>query len=651
MIKKLLIANRGEIACRIMRTATAMGMSTVAVYSEADARALHVRKADEAVCIGPAAAAESYLNSAAILDAAKKTGAEAIHPGYGFLAENADFAEAVGKAGLIFVGPPAQAIRSMGAKDNAKAIMAAANVPIVPGYYGADQSVSRLTEEAKNIGFPVLLKAALGGGGKGMRIVRKAGELAAAIDSAKREARSAFGDDRLLIERYLTDTRHVELQIFADRHGHAVHLFERDCSLQRRHQKVVEEAPAPGMSPELRRKMGAAAIAAAQAVGYEGAGTIEFLLAPDRQFYFMEMNTRLQVEHPVSELITGQDFVEWQLRIADGEPLPLAQSEISLRGHAVEVRLYAEDPDNNFLPAPGAIAHLKWPDDEPCLRIETGVEAGDVVSPHYDPMIAKVISYGETRGEAIAGLVGALNKIEITGPGQNLRFLMHLLTAKPFVEGTANTAFVDGLTPEAFALSEAQRTQILAAAARYRFAADDDLQAAQARKSADPHSPWADASGWRLGGSQRRRLQLILEKVAYQVFGSPEPDGYALEIDGRKIEPAGTDRPQVVKSPGHLHVFGCGGPAVVEVYDPLQAAASASLSGSSFAAPMPGKITVVNVVAGQQVIAGDVLVVLEAMKMEHAIVAPVDGVVEQLFVSLDEQVEEATELLAMETAK
>ena len=648
MIKKLLIANRGEIACRIMRTGNRLGIATVAVYSEPDANALHVRTADEARLIGPASAVESYLNIDAVLSAAKATGADAVHPGYGFLAENADFADAVHAAGLIFVGPPAKAIRDMGAKDNAKALMAKANVPIIPGYYGANQSLEILTKEAADVGYPVLLKAALGGGGKGMRIVHSETALSAAIDSVKREATSSFGDDRLLIERYLTQTRHIEVQIFADTHGNAVHLFERDCSLQRRHQKVVEEAPAPGMTTELREQMGAAAIAAATAVAYEGAGTIEFLLAPDNSFYFMEMNTRLQVEHPVSEYITGLDFVEWQIRVANGEPLPLKQSQIKLKGHAVEVRLYAEEPENNFMPAPGIIEHLKWPTENKYCRIDSGVEEGDVVSPHYDPMIAKIICCGETRGQAIAALVDALTEIEIVGPGQNLGFLLKLLNAKPFVDGAANTSYVDGLSENDYALPNSQKRQALAIVAQNVIAVGAYESMERVMGSADPYSPWAECDGWRLGEHQNTSVRLALAGEVFQVTEHASATDLLYEIEGDKVVIDETATPRLIENGSEIIVFGLGGPVSISVFDPLDAAGSNDTQGNPFAAPMPGKITLVNVADGDQVEVGDVLVVLEAMKMEHSIRAPRDGLIATVHVSIGDQVDDGTDVLEME---
>ncbi len=648
MIKKLLIANRGEIACRIIRTANRMGIATVAVYSEADASAMHVRNADQAYLIGPAPAVDSYLNRTALLRAAKQSGSDAIHPGYGFLAENADFAQAVRDAGLVFIGPPTQAIRDMGAKDNAKALMHAAEVPIVPGYYGADQSTRRLTGEAEAMGFPVLLKAALGGGGKGMRIVPSKQTLRQAIDSAKREAQAAFADDRLLIERYLSNTRHIEVQVFADSHGHVVHLFERDCSLQRRHQKVIEEAPAPGLTSDLRERMGRAAIAAAKAVSYEGAGTIEFLLTADDQFYFMEMNTRLQVEHSVSELITGQDFVEWQLRIASGEKLPLKQSEIVMNGHAIEARIYAEVPENNFLPTPGLIEYLHWPRENAELRIDTGVEAGDWVSPHYDPMIAKMTSHGETRTTAINRLIDGLNTTGIIGPGQNLAFLIHLLNAKPFVDGTAHTSYIDAQPTEGFVISNHGKRLALAAAARYLANSDDHQTKKAGQSGSDPHSPWHEMAGWRLGRVAPRWLHLDCGGSRFEVVIKTDGEARWFDIDGQVIDEAAVTSAQIIQKAGSLYLFGFGGPIKVIRFDPLQAHNSADDTKNKFIAPMPGKITAVNIEVDDRVAKGDVVMVLEAMKMEHAITAPFDGIIREVCVQQDQQVDGGVVLLAMD---
>ncbi|HSK40851.1 MAG TPA: acetyl-CoA carboxylase biotin carboxylase subunit, partial [Arenibaculum sp.] len=443
MFSKILIANRGEIACRVIRTARHMGIRTVAVHSEADAGALHVDMADEAWLIGPPPARESYLRIDAILDVARRSGAEAIHPGYGFLSENAAFADACGQAGIVFVGPPADAIRAMGGKSEAKALMEPAGVPLVPGYHGAGQDPELLRREAEAIGFPLLIKASAGGGGKGMRVVAAAGEFDAQLAGARREAASAFGDERVLLEKYLTRPRHVEIQVFADRHGNCVYLFERDCSIQRRHQKVVEEAPAPALPPGTRQRMGEAAVAAARAIGYVGAGTVEFLLDEDGAFYFMEMNTRLQVEHPVTEMITGQDLVEWQFRVAAGEPLPVGQDDLAISGHAIEVRVYAEDPARDFLPQTGRLDHLAFPEPGPHVRIDAGVRAGDRISIHYDPMIAKLIVWDHDRPAAVRRLRAALGATQIAGLNANVGFLSAIAAHPAFLAADLDTRFIE----------------------------------------------------------------------------------------------------------------------------------------------------------------------------------------------------------------
>jgi len=522
MFSKILIANRGEIACRVMRTAKRLAIRTVAVYSDADEGALHVALADEAYPIGPAAARESYLSIEKILAAARASGAEAIHPGYGFLSENAEFAEACAEAGIVFIGPPAAAIRAMGSKSAAKALMEKAGVPLVPGYHGADQDAALLAKEAKKVGFPVLIKAASGGGGKGMRIVESAADFAAALASAKREAKASFGDDTVLIEKYLTRPRHIEMQIFADRHGNCVHLFERDCSVQRRHQKVVEEAPAPGMDVARRKAMGAAAIAAAKAVAYVGAGTIEFIAEGD-DLFFMEMNTRLQVEHPVTEMITGTDLVEWQLRIAAGEKLPKRQDELQISGHAIEVRLYAEDPTRDFLPATGTLHHLRVPEGDPHIRVDTGVREGDAISIHYDPMIAKLIAWGADRAAALRRLGAALDRYEIVGVTTNRDFLARLATAPDFAAGGVDTGIIarhrDALIPP----PAAAPPRIVAAAALSLLLDQAAASEAAAIASPDPYSPWHSRQGWRLNGDTYQDL-VFLDGSAARRRGRRDPE-------------------------------------------------------------------------------------------------------------------------------
>jgi 3-methylcrotonyl-CoA carboxylase alpha subunit len=669
VFQKILIANRGEIACRVMRTAARMGIATVAVYSDADADAPHVKMAGQSVHIGPSPAAESYLLADKILDAAKLTGAEAIHPGYGFLSENADFAEAVRDAGMIFIGPPTAAIRSMGAKDNAKAIMEAANVPVVPGYYGAEQSVERLAASAEEIGYPVLLKAAMGGGGKGMRVVERLDDLAEAAESARREGESSFGDGRLLIEKYLVKPRHVEVQVFADSLGNAVHLFERDCSLQRRHQKVIEEAPAPGLSDELRARMGASAVAAAQAVGYENAGTVEFLLDSDGGFYFMEMNTRLQVEHPVTEMITGQDLVEWQFRVADGSALPLTQDELTITGHAMEARLYAEDPDAGFLPAPGDIHHLTFPEPSMNVRIDTGVVAGQAVSSHYDPMIAKVIVWDTDRDAACQRMSAVLGAVEVVGPTVNRGFLKFLVDNEDFRAGQLDTGLIDRLDPGSFAMDTTPSKDALVCAGLWML----DQRAVQARaistRRGDPTTPWSMTDCWRVndvahqdlqfrwddnqsivsalpqGGGHLFKLRDGNDEVSCQVLGSVDRSGRVQAvIDGRGVSA------RVVCVNNDLTVFIDHRTYGIQLADPALLAADDDADAPMLAAPMPGKVVSVNVTAGDEVTAGTTLIVLEAMKMEHAIKAPMDGRVTAVHYGVGDQVDEGIDLLAFEEA-
>ena len=531
MFNKILIANRGEIACRVIKTARRLGIATVAVYSDADANARHVAMADEAVHIGPSAARESYLVADKIVAAAKQTGAQAIHPGYGFLSENAGFAEACAKAGIVFIGPPPAAIRAMGSKSEAKVLMEKAGVPLVPGYHGADQSLKVLQQAADKIGYPVLIKASAGGGGKGMKVAASAAEFKDALESAQREAKNAFGDDRVLIEKYLTQPRHIEAQIFGDSHGNLIHLFERDCSIQRRHQKVIEEAPAPGLSPERRAAIGKAAVEAGRAVGYVGAGTVEFI-AEGENFYFMEMNTRLQVEHPVTEAITGLDLVEWQIKVARGEKLPKAQDQLAIRGHAMEVRLYAEDPARDFLPQTGALHHLKFPDE---ARVDSGIRAGDAVSIHYDPMIAKIITHGSDRSEAIARLRQALAATEVGGLATNLDFLQAILRQKDFAAGKVDTGFIERHRAEL--LPEAQPLPVnalaLAALAVLRAGERD---AAEATPAGDPYSPWTRLPGWRVNRDAWSDLVLQHGEATLTVRAHYRGSDYALALPDGTVE-------------------------------------------------------------------------------------------------------------------
>jgi acetyl-CoA carboxylase biotin carboxylase subunit len=614
MISTLLIANRGEIACRVIRTARRMGVATVAVYSDADAGAAHVAMADRAVRIGPAPVRESYLLGDVILAAAKETGADAIHPGYGFLSENAEFAEACKKAGVIFVGPPADAIRAMGLKDRAKSLMAKAGVAVVPGYLGDDQAPAHLSKEADRIGYPVLIKAVAGGGGKGMRKVEASGEFAAALESAKRESKSSFGDDHVLIEKYVTRPRHIEVQVFADSHGSAVYLFERDCSLQRRHQKVVEEAPAPGMPEKMRAAMGEAAVKAALAVGYVGAGTVEFIadasegLKADR-FWFMEMNTRLQVEHPVTEAITGTDLVEWQLRVASGEKLPKAQKDLKIDGHAVEVRLYAEDPDNGFLPSIGTLERLRLPDD---VRVDSGVREGDAVTPYYDPMIAKVIAHDATREGAIAKLAEALSHAEIAGLRTNNAFLIRALHSKDFIAGDIDTGFIDRHLAELVPHNEPD-ADVLAAAAR--FVADE--------KKSESADPWNARDGFRLSGEARQGVEFVV-------------GGKRTLVHLEGLAPLGIHLLRLAN--GSVAAMRHGETFPLKQFDPFENAEHGGEAADRVVTPMPGKIIQVLVKAGDKVKRGQPLAMLEAMKMEHTLSAPADATVEAVDVSPGDQV-------------
>jgi acetyl-CoA carboxylase biotin carboxylase subunit len=613
MFRTLLIANRGEIACRIIRTARKMGIATVAVYSDADAGAAHVATADKAVRLGPPPARESYLRADLILAAAKETGADAIHPGYGFLSENAEFAESCAAAGVVFVGPPPDAIRAMGLKDRAKALMAKAGVAVVPGYLGDDQSLGTLSGESEKIGYPVLIKAVAGGGGKGMRKVERAEDFASALESAQREARSSFGDDRVLVEKYVTRPRHIEVQVFADNHGNAVYLFERDCSLQRRHQKVIEEAPAPGMPPKMRAAMGEAAVKAAKAVGYSGAGTVEFIadasdgLKADR-FWFMEMNTRLQVEHPVTEAITGYDLVEWQLRVAWGEELPARQKEIAIHGHAVEARLYAEDPANGFLPSIGTLERLSLPDD---VRVDSGVREGDTVTPFYDPMIAKVIAHDATREGAARKLAVALSHAKIAGPRTNNAFLIRALGSRDFLSGDIDTGFIERHIKELVPQVEPDEA-ILSAAAR--FVADDRPQT---------DDPWDARDGFRLSGASAQTVRFTT--------GAGRLNGAVpLGIEVLRLKN------------GDIAAMRSGETFVLHPYDPFESAESAGVASDRVATPMPGKIIQILVAPGDRVKKGQPLAVLEAMKMEHTLSAPADSTVESVDVAAGDQVNDGT---------
>ena len=617
MIESLLIANRGEIARRIIRTARRLGIRTIAVYSDADAHALFVREADRAVRIGPPAPKESYLDGARILAAARETDAEAIHPGYGFLSENAEFAEAVGKAGLIWVGAPPAAIRAMGLKDRAKEIMQKAGVPVTPGYLGADQSPEHLAREAAKIGYPVLIKAVAGGGGKGMRRVDQADAFDAALESCKREASAAFGDDHVLIEKYVEAPRHIEVQIFADGHGNVVHLFERDCSMQRRHQKVIEEAPAPGMDDATRASLTAAAVKAAKAVNYVGAGTVEFIadgsrgLSADR-IWFMEMNTRLQVEHPVTEMITGEDLVEWQLRVAAGETLPKKQSELTIQGWAMEARLYAENPSTGFLPSTGRLGHLKFPSD---IRIDTGVEEGDEVTPDYDPLLAKLIVHAPSRKEAAAKLASACRDVEVWPVKTNAGFLARAASHPDFVRGGIDTGFIAHHTASLVRPSEPPPAVIAAAAA--------------ALLPQDKTDPWVALTGFRVTGPVCTQVAV---EIAERIFlAEPMPGGVVVHVDGSDL----------LFLDGDVWAFSSPRP---------RSAGEAEASDGMVLAPMPGAVVLVDAAKGNKVKRGERLLVLQAMKMEYSLVAPFDGTVTDLTVSAGSQVKEGALLARIEKA-
>jgi 3-methylcrotonyl-CoA carboxylase alpha subunit len=669
MLTSVLIANRGEIACRIIRTARALGLRTVAVYSDADRDALHVQLADDAVRLGPASAAESYLNVDALLHAIRVTGAESVHPGYGFLAENADFAEAVETAGATWIGPPPAAIRAMGSKAAAKARMAEAGVPLVPGYHGDEQDPETLAAEAEKVGYPLLIKASAGGGGKGMRVVEHADAFADQLAGAKRESKASFGDDRVLLERYLQKPRHIEVQVFADAHGNAVHLHERDCSPQRRHQKVLEEAPAPGMTAEKRAEMGQAAVAAAQAIHYVGAGTVEFIAEGEpggESFYFMEMNTRLQVEHPVTEAITGQDLVAWQLRVAAGEPLPLGQDEIPLTGHAVEVRLYAEDPARDFLPATGPLTRLRLPEALPGVRVDAGVREGDTVTPHYDPMLAKLIAHGPDRPTALSRLMRGLAATRVGGCVSNLGFLYRLVDHPEMRAGPVDTGFI-ARESEALQAPRPLPEDALALAALAEAESRAREVRLEAEASSDPHSPWHAADGWRLNDDRHLDLAFLDGEAEHAVRLTFTRDGCRLafaggEVDARvlssRADGAACD---VTAEVGGRKLSACvlrEGERRTVLLGPeawrltrrgrLAGAGDADAPAGSLTAPMPGRIASVSVAAGQTVARGQNLMVLEAMKMEHAIRAPADGTVAQLHFAAGDQVSEGAELLVFE---
>jgi 3-methylcrotonyl-CoA carboxylase alpha subunit len=666
MFARVLIANRGEIACRVARTCRRMGVRSIAVYSEADANAMHVAIADDAVAIGPAPARESYLAIDKIIAAAKRAGAQAVHPGYGFLSENADFAQACADNDLVFIGPPVSAIRAMGSKSESKRLMAEAGVPLVPGYHGDDQSDSALATAAANIGFPVLAKASAGGGGKGMRVIAEAASLSGALEGARREALAAFGDDRLLIERYLERPRHVEVQVFADRHGNVIHLHDRDCSTQRRHQKVVEEAPAPGLAPEIRRAMGDAAIKAALAVGYVGAGTIEFLVG-DGRFYFIEMNTRLQVEHPVTEMITGLDLVEWQLRIAVGEVLPLKQRDVPAHGHAMEARLYAEDPERGFLPASGAIAQLRWPVLGDGERIDTGVREGDAIGAHYDPMIAKLIAWGVDRQTAARRLAGMLAGTVLAGTATNASFLYRLLGHPAFVKAEIDTGFIERWKHDLIVENAKIPQRILALGAAATILNQTIAAREKAMLGQDPHSPWLSGDGWRLNGTGGASVVLRLAESQLDARVSFAGRVWSVVIDAGEatelVEPQLRDAEFQATIGGKLHrihvvqvglkltIIEDGIHWRLEIEDVISAAEAVVSGHARIVSPMPGTIVRLLVGEGTNISRGSALIVVEAMKMEHAVVAPADGRVGRIHYRAGETVAEGAELMEFEADK
>ena len=654
IFSKVLIANRGEIACRVIRTCRRLGIATVAVYSDPDARSLHVRTADEAVRLGGSTAQESYLSIAKIIAAAKRSGAQAIHPGYGFLSENDDFAEACVEAGLVFIGPPASAIRAMGSKSAAKALMQKAGVPLTPGYHGVDQDPEFLLMQANAIGYPVLIKASAGGGGKGMRRVDDHSGFLMALASCKREAAASFGDDRVLIEKYIVRPRHIEIQVFADQHGQVISLFERDCSVQRRHQKVLEEAPAPGMTQARREEMGKAACDAARAVGYVGAGTVEFIADQSGGFHFMEMNTRLQVEHPVTEMITGLDLVEWQLRVAAGERLPVRQEELRIEGHAIEARIYAEDPANHFRPSTGKLIYLRMPAGSTHVRVDAGVEQGDQITSFYDPMIAKLIVWDQTRDLALERMRGALAHTYIAGVQTNVEFLQRIVESPSFRDANLDTALIERESKYIESSRGAPRPEILALAALAIVVRDVECDGT----AFDP-SPWAIRDGWRINGTLQRKIRLQAGEADFEVDVTYRGSDYLMRIGDREFEVSGRReedemvaimdgvrrRATVVEEHGAIHVFGDGQSWTLRWLDPLASAAAEGAREGSLRAPIPGRVTSLLVENGASVEKGTPLLVLEAMKMEYTIEAPSAGRVESFLFGVGDQVAEGTQLV------
>jgi 3-methylcrotonyl-CoA carboxylase alpha subunit len=667
MFDKILIANRGEIACRVIKTARRLGIRTVAVYSDADRSALHVSMADEAVHIGASPSRESYLVSEKIIAAAKTTGAQAIHPGYGFLSENADFCRQCQAENLVFIGPPTSAIEAMGSKSAAKNLMEAAGVPLVPGYHGDDQNPELIRKSADEMGYPVLLKAVAGGGGKGMRQVWSPEEFDEALLAAKREASSSFGNDDMLVEKYLTRPRHVEVQVFCDQKGNGVYLFERDCSIQRRHQKVIEEAPAPNMPEGLREEMGEAAVRAAQAIDYVGAGTVEFLLDEDGSFYFMEMNTRLQVEHPVTEFITKQDLVEWQLRVAAGEQLPLTQEQLQINGHSLEVRIYAEDPDNDFLPVTGKLNFLRPPKESEHVRVDTGVIQGDDVSIYYDPMIAKLIVWDENRDRALARLARALSEYRIRGVVTNIPFLYNLATCAPFKQVDLDTGFIEKHKKAIFHEQDVQDESLIPLACLYLMLYHEQC-VREAHMRDDLNSPWNAVNGWRLNASPAQEVSIISGGIRYDLIveeqGSLEERRFSISWNNHIFQASGIlegqdfyadidglrKRTLVSSHEGSHCLFAENGALEFELVLPDYGDDTQSEKSGGFVAPMNGTIVQVLVEPGQLVKAGDTLLIMEAMKMEHAIQADTDGEVTEVYYQTGDLVDGGASLLQFEPA-
>lgn len=667
-ITKILIANRGEIACRVMRTAKKMGLQSVAVYSDADRNSMHVNMADEAYCIGPAPSQQSYLSMQKIIQVAKLSAAQAIHPGYGFLSENMEFAELCKQEGIIFIGPPSSAIRDMGIKSTSKSVMAAAGVPVVDGYHGEDQSDRCLQEQAARIGYPVMIKAVRGGGGKGMRIARSEKEFHERLESARREARKSFSDDAMLVEKFVDTPRHVEVQVFGDHHGNAVYLFERDCSVQRRHQKIIEEAPAPGIKPEVRRKLGEAAVRAAKAVNYVGAGTVEFILDSQHNFYFMEMNTRLQVEHPVTEMITGTDLVEWQLRIAAGEEIPLSQEEIPLQGHAFEARIYAEDPNNDFMPGAGPLVHLSTPLADLSTRIETGVQQGDDVSVHYDPMIAKLVVWAADRQAALTKLRYSLRQFNIVGLRTNADFLLRLAAHPAFEAGAVHTDFIPRHRAELLPPRSAAAKEHLCRAALGLLLREGAAARASSLQTRDPFSPFSFSSGRRLNICYTRNLILRDGKNNVAIAVTYNHDGsYSMQIEDETFQVLGAlhsegdctylrssvngvvRRAKLVALEDSVHLFSMEGSIEIAIPVPkyLSSVSSEGTQGGTVA-PMAGTIEKVLVKAGDKVKAGDSLMVMIAMKMEHTIKAPRDGTIKAVLFTEGSQADRHSRLVEFE---